>query len=64
MRRKNSEVIGWALLPHQGGGRPPPAGPICCDGNVRKKNKNISIKFHIHKIYITYKIVYKFGADT
>ena len=64
MRGKNSEVIGWALLPHLGGGRLPAAGPIGCGGNVGKKNKNISIKFHIHKIYITYKIVYKFGADT
>ena len=41
MRGKNCEVIGWALLPHQGGRRPPPAGPIGCGGNVGKENNII-----------------------
>ena len=32
--------------------------------NISKINDMILTKIHTHIVYITYKIVYKFGADT
>ena len=31
---------------------------------ISKSNRTILIKIHVHNIYITYKIVYKSGADS